>query len=154
MENFLAPAARFMYPELARGELVTAVRPDVAVAFVAARDIGRIAARAFADPAGFAGAEIDLVSDRLTLPQVAQHLARASGRRVYVRNLSPQELARLGYAAGWIETQVWLNAIGERGLADSLGRWGLEPTTFAAWATANAGRLRAEIDAGPEIAAP
>lgn len=45
MENFKPPMASFLYPELRQGRLVTALRPDTRVQFIASGISGRLPRR-------------------------------------------------------------------------------------------------------------
>jgi uncharacterized protein YbjT (DUF2867 family) len=147
MENFIAPKALRMFPDLAQGEIVTAVAARTPVALVAAKDIGAVAAAAFADPKRFAGAVIELAGDLLTLPQVAQTIATATGRPVDARTLPPDKLAARGQSPGWVDSQTWLNTVGYPARPADMAAWGLKPTSLDAWAKAHLPELNASLGA-------
>lgn len=65
---------------LAAGNLQFLMRPDQTMQFIAVRDIGRIAAAAFAAPDRFAGRTLQIAGDALTGAEVGEQLARAIGR--------------------------------------------------------------------------
>jgi uncharacterized protein YbjT (DUF2867 family) len=56
MDNLARPKSGFMFPHLHQGELLTALRPDTQLHFIAAADVGAFAAAAIDDPARWAGA--------------------------------------------------------------------------------------------------
>jgi uncharacterized protein YbjT (DUF2867 family) len=70
---------RFPYP-LAEGARLALVDP---------RDIGRLAARAFADPDRFVGETFELAGDVLTLEELAETFADVLGREVEPVRLDP-----------------------------------------------------------------
>jgi uncharacterized protein YbjT (DUF2867 family) len=133
MENFIPPKAGAMFPDLANGEIVTAVEPDSAIALVAADDIAAAAAIAIGDPGRFAGEPIELAGDWLTLPEIAEILSRTGFGKVTARTMSRAELIERGQFAGWVETQEWMNVVGYPARPEAMLRRGLEPTGFAVW---------------------
>ncbi|MBE7211085.1 MAG: NmrA family NAD(P)-binding protein [Gluconacetobacter diazotrophicus] len=78
---------------LDRGELTFALRPDQPMQFIAADDIGRIAATALSDPDRFAGRTIEIAGDAVTGDQLAAHLSRAAGRLIACRRFPDEVLA-------------------------------------------------------------
>ncbi|OLR92798.1 NmrA/HSCARG family protein [Actinokineospora bangkokensis] len=77
MEILLLPGT-----SLGGGTLTFLNRADQRVQLVAVADIGRVAAAAFADAAGFAGRTIELAGDAASGEQVAAALSEAAGRPV------------------------------------------------------------------------
>lgn len=75
MELLTSPA--FLSPE---GTLTFFQMPDRPMQFIAADDIGRIAAAAFSDRAGFRRRTLDIAGDSLTGDQAAAELTAARGR--------------------------------------------------------------------------
>lgn len=138
MENFAQPKAAWMFPDLANGEIVTAVEPDTRIALVAADDIARVVSMAFADPRALPAEPLELASDWISLPEIAQILTEAGWGRVAARTAPAEELAKRGQHAGWIETQEWLNVVGYPARPELMKGLGLRPTTFAQWAAQEA----------------
>lgn len=137
MENLIAPKALWMFPELAYGRIVTAVESSRPVSFVAADDIGRMAAAAFADPERFSGAIIDLVGEVLTLSQVARILSKAWGEEVWAETHLIEDLTAGRRYLPWVQTQGLINERGFLSRAGDTVAWGLEPTKLFDWAEAN-----------------
>ena len=75
MENFLGSRAQIL-----DGELTGATAPETLNWYIAVGDIGAFAASAFAGPADFVGAEIDLAGDQLSGSQSAEVFSRVMGR--------------------------------------------------------------------------
>jgi uncharacterized protein YbjT (DUF2867 family) len=145
MDNLIAPKAARMFPDLPQGEILTAVAPDTPLALVATEDIGAAAVAAFHAPERFAGAEIELAGDVLTLAQTAQTIGAAAGRSVSARTLTPDALVERGQSPGWVETQQWLNEVGYPARPADMAAFGLAPTTLAGWAVAHRSELIAAL---------
>jgi len=77
MENFTSHTR----PVVTGGELVVslALHPDTPLQLVATRDIGELAALAFADPETFRGRAIIVAGDDLPAAAIAERLGRARG---------------------------------------------------------------------------
>lgn len=136
MENLIAPKAAWMFPDLADGRILTAVNVTTSVAFVAADDIGRVAAAAFADPGRFSGAEIELASEVLTLGEAASVLSAAWDKAVTAETRSPEDVIARGQSPGWVQTQCWMNVAGYPARPEVMRGWGVEPVSLADWAAA------------------
>lgn len=67
---------------LDQGVMTFLMRPDQPAQFIAVRDIGRIVAALFADPARFIGRTIPIASDAVNGEQLAAPLGRAAGRPI------------------------------------------------------------------------
>jgi uncharacterized protein YbjT (DUF2867 family) len=113
MDNLLAPKSRWMYPRLKSGRTIdTAMAPDRPLHWIAAADVGRFAAAAFADPARFDRQEIDLAAEALTMGEVAAIVSATTGKPVAARHFSAAEAIALGNAPGLTESQEWANVEG------------------------------------------
>jgi uncharacterized protein YbjT (DUF2867 family) len=134
MENFVAPKVDFMFPDLARDQLITAFAPSTALALVAAADIGAAAAAAVGSAERFHGHEIELAGDRLTMAEIADVLSKMRGRPVAVRSLSAEAAVAHGLSSGWVSSQVWSNEVGYPATPDDSLRFGLQPTSMRQWA--------------------
>jgi uncharacterized protein YbjT (DUF2867 family) len=89
---------RFPYP-LAEGSRLALVDP---------RDIGRLAARAVADPDGFAGETFELAGEALTLEELAATFADYLGRPVDPVRLTPAEfVAEMGAPPAFERFLAW-----------------------------------------------
>jgi len=138
MENFAQPKAVFMFPDLARRAILTAIAPETRMPLIAADDIGAAAALALAEPERFAGAAIELAGDWLTLGEVADILGRIKGVTITARTLPPADLVARGQHAGWVESQQWQNVVGYPARPAMMEALGLKPIRFADWAGAHA----------------
>lgn len=144
MENFIVPKASGMFPDLANGEIVTAVEPDTRIALVAADDIAATASMAIQDPGRFTDDPIELAGDWMTLPEIAEILSRTGFGEVKARTASRAELLERGQFEGWIETQEWMNFVGYPARPEAMLSRGLVPTGFTAWAQRQAKIMRGQ----------
>jgi uncharacterized protein YbjT (DUF2867 family) len=140
MENFVAPKAARMFPDLAHGRLVTAIFRDTKLALVAAADIGRAVAAALGAPERFAGATLELCSDWLTLDEIASVLRVAWNCECEIVSCAAEDLIAGGQSPGWVQTQEWLNVAGYPARPDHMIARALKPTPFSDWARAHGAR--------------
>ncbi|MEV6208969.1 NmrA/HSCARG family protein [Kitasatospora sp. NPDC051914] len=89
MENY---AGEWTLQGLREGSFVLPMPPERPLALVPARDIGAFAALAITRPAEFAGRRIDIASDALTCPEIAEVLGSATGRPIGFRRLPLAEI--------------------------------------------------------------
>lgn len=94
-QNLIYPQSNSHFPELsAAGVVRTALDLDFAIAQLDARDIGRWAAAAFADPVRFHGKTLDLAAYNHTLRESLRELSVAAGVEIPIESVSTQELER------------------------------------------------------------
>jgi uncharacterized protein YbjT (DUF2867 family) len=92
LENFLAP---WSAPHILDGELLYPLSPHVRVSWVTNEDIGRAAAAAFTLPQA-RGRRLRVAGPAaLTMPEVAEQIGKALGRKVVFRQISGGEYAEL-----------------------------------------------------------
>jgi uncharacterized protein YbjT (DUF2867 family) len=114
-EEILAGRLAFPIPE---GAAFPVVDPD---------DIGRVAARAFADPDRFGGERIELAGEAATLEELADTFASVIGRDV--TPIRPPAESTPSGMAGFLE---WLAERDTADVPDRLRReYGVEPRTLA-----------------------
>ena len=142
MDNFIPPKAAGMFPSLVRGAIDTAMTPQTRLDLIAASDIGRIAAAAFADPARFAGEEIGLAAEALTMAQTAEIISEATGKPVVARSLSPDEAVAAGVNPGFVSSQEWASVEGYKVDIARANSFGIALESFADWAR----RHRSDFD--------
>lgn len=142
LENFLPPKAAFMYPGLERRLIETVMGSDVRLDVVSARDVGRVVAAAFADPVRFAGQEIDLATASVTMPELAQYIAAATGQLVKAVSLPPQSLIENGYSPGVVDNQIWATDEGYQVDLVRAASFGVSLESPAEWASRNRDNFR------------
>ena len=141
MDNFAQPKAKFMFPQLRHGRIVTALRPDTRMQLFAADDVGAFACGAIVDPARFDHCDINLASEALTMTDVAATLSRVLDKHVEAISVSPDEALAAGLFPGWVRSQEWTNEIGYRADIPALARYDVRPTQFEEWVRRHAGEI-------------
>lgn len=91
MENYAGPG-RGLQPH---GTIRTPAPPNVIEQLIAVRDIGVFAALAFADPDRYVGEAFELAGDELTVPEIADAISGALGRRVRYSQIPIAEIRRV-----------------------------------------------------------
>lgn len=128
MENFTT----FSKPS-AEGILMMPMRADKKLAMVALKDIGEFGAAAFMRPNDFLGQAIDLAGDELTMPDVAAHLSKVTGRSIQFQGL-PLEQAEAAMGHDLATMFRWFNEVGYQiNVAALKQTFGIPLTTFAEW---------------------
>ncbi|ROW13635.1 hypothetical protein VPNG_04508 [Cytospora leucostoma] len=114
LQLFQAPVSDYFFPGFKDdGVLRVAFAPHTRIAWLDGRDVGVAAAQAVSEPGGFAGREVDLASEALTIEEMARKLRRALGSEVRVHYYSDEEAAELarGGRAVLITAQRWANEV-------------------------------------------
>ncbi|MCP3731237.1 NmrA family NAD(P)-binding protein [Sphingomonas sp. MG17] len=134
MDNFIPPKSAWMFPGLQDGVINSALRADTRLDLIAAADVGRFAAEAFAAPARFDRQDIDLAADSLTMGEVAATLSRVSGRAIESRALNGAGARAAGSNPGLVESQQWANVEGYQVDLATARSWGVPLESFSDWA--------------------
>lgn len=79
MENLLSPSFK---PGLDAGKLAIALKPETRLQMIAVEDIGRFGRLAFERYTSLNGRAIDIAGDERTMPETAEILGRALGRKI------------------------------------------------------------------------
>ncbi|MBB5410364.1 uncharacterized protein YbjT (DUF2867 family) [Paraburkholderia sp. HC6.4b] len=137
MDNLAEPKAGAMFPHLREGLLLSALLPDARLDWIAADDVGALAASALNDPQRWHGETVPLASERLTMSEVANRLGNVLGAQITALHVSPDEARAKGLAPGWVNAQEWINAVGYRVDIDSLSKRGVQLTPMVDWIDAN-----------------
>jgi uncharacterized protein YbjT (DUF2867 family) len=90
MENYAGPG-RGLQPG---GTIRTPAPPHVVEQLIAVRDIGALAAIAFANPDRYAGEAFELAGDELTIPQIAAAMSTALDRPIRYSQIPIEEIRR------------------------------------------------------------
>jgi uncharacterized protein YbjT (DUF2867 family) len=144
MDNFAQPKAKFMFPHLQQGSIVTALRPDTRMQLIAADDVGAFARAAIVAPERFDHRDIELAVEALTMTEAAAILSRVLGKHVGARSVTADEAIAAGLHKGWVRSQEWTNEVGYRADIGALARYGLPLTRFEDWVRRHAGEISIE----------
>jgi uncharacterized protein YbjT (DUF2867 family) len=130
MDNFLSA---WFKPGIDQGKLMIALKPTTVLQMIAVRDIGKYGLLAFERAEDLNRKEIDLAGDAHTIPQAAQILSNAAGRTITFQPV-PIEQVRKGSEDSAIMLE-WFDRVGySADISGNVKRYGIKPTTLAAWA--------------------
>lgn len=144
MENLAQPAAQFMFPQLRRGEIRTALKTDTRLDMIAADDIGAFAHAALEDPIRFNGRNVDLAGESLTMREVADILSSVLGKNIESVSLHPDEAVAQGMHPSVVNSQDYRNKVGFQVDIEQLKQYGIPLTTFETWARKNSTKIEVE----------
>lgn len=134
MENFIQPRAKYVYPHLEKGEILTSLHPDTKLQLIAADDIGAFATAAFNNPEKYHGKTIDLASEALTMTEVAAKLSNVLGKKIKAVHVSPEEAVAKGLENDWVSMQQWQTEVGYNADIEALKQFPIRLTSFDEWA--------------------
>ena len=104
-ENFLIPAVK---KGIAKGKLVQPVKPDTILQYIAADDLGKIAAIIFENRDMYLGKTISLATEQLSTRQIAQLFTDVLNKPVVYKKL-PALITRLFIGKPVYEMFRWMN---------------------------------------------
>lgn len=130
MDNWLSPWSK---PGIDQGQLMIGLQPDTVLQMIAVADIGRYGRLAFERHEEMNGRAIDIAGDQLTMPQVAEILSEATGRRITFVQIPLAEVRRFGEdVATMLE---WFDRVGYGvDIAALAAGYGIQPLPFRDWA--------------------
>lgn len=132
LQLFLPPVRDFYFPGfLADQTLRVAYAPTTKIAWIDARDVGMVAAQAISQPALFAGREIDLAAEALTIEQVAERVQEALGTKLRVHYYSDEEVesVRNSGLGVVVASQKWANEVPSHDAAKAAEEFHLTPVS-------------------------
>ncbi|MEU7576667.1 NmrA/HSCARG family protein [Streptomyces sp. NPDC041068] len=132
MENLL-PSAGVLFPHGIEGGLVSVLKPWTRLTLVAVDDIGSAAAAAVVAPERFDGVELDLMSDHLSVIEVADVLSRVLGTKVSAPDMTEEEALAAGMPPMG-SSYEWMNVAEQHGRPQHARDLGIPLTSFEAWA--------------------
>jgi len=137
MDNFITPKVAFMFPDLAKGEIVTAWESNAKLQLIAVDDTGAFAAAAFNNPEKFNGQIIDLAGDELTIGEIAESIINVPGKNIHIDYVSEAEAVQKGLHPGFANVQVWNNEVGYNVDIQALKSYSLQVTNFSQYLKKN-----------------
>ncbi len=127
MENLTSPW--FLHGD----KLVTAMKPETALQMIAVEDIGRFGAQAFLRAEQMNRREIDLAGDAATMPQTAEILSEAFGRRIEFVRIPVEEIRK--NSEDFAIMLEWFDRVGYSADIPALEReFGFRPLKLREWA--------------------
>jgi uncharacterized protein YbjT (DUF2867 family) len=113
-------------------KLTTALKPETKLQMVAADDIGKFSAAAFAEADKFQGAEIEYAGDAVTMAEAAAAMSELTGKTITYQQI-PIAAVRAN-SEDFALMLEWFDAVGYAADIPSLeSRWGIRPLTLKQW---------------------
>ena len=138
MHNFHLPVSGSLFPELREKHVLKAAyKPHTTMTILDAADVGKFASAAILNPEKFHEREIDLGVEALTLAQIGDHLAMASGNGISVEFIPEKEALEAAEQNPMYHAQLWANEVGYKVDFDALEQYGIRLTTFAEYLAAH-----------------
>lgn len=129
MENLSSPNFK---PSIDTGTLAIGIKPDTKLQSVAVSDIGKYGALAFEKAAELNGRAIDLASDELTGPQMAQVLSDKLGRPINFFSVPIEQIR--SFSEEYAVMLEWFDAVGyDADITGTALEYGIAPTRFPEW---------------------
>jgi uncharacterized protein YbjT (DUF2867 family) len=131
MDNFLAPWLRMGLEE---GRLTLSIKPNTILQMIDVDDIGRYGAWAFENYQKLNGRAIDIAGDARTMPETAEILSSAIGRKIEFAPTPVEEVRRSSEdMAIMLE---WFDEVGYNvDITATARESGISPTTLPEWAS-------------------
>jgi uncharacterized protein YbjT (DUF2867 family) len=130
MENWLSP---WFKPGIDQGKIMIALAPTTKLQMSNLEDIGKYGFLAFEKHRELNGKALDIASDELIMPEVAQILSNVTGRPFTFEQL-PIEMIRQS-SADFAAMLEWFDRVGYNAdIAGNAKLFNLKPTSFSEWA--------------------
>ncbi len=130
MENWVSP---WFKPAIDEGTLAIGIKPDTRLQMIAVDDIGKYGRLAFEQHETLNGQAIEIASDELTMPQVAEVVSRASGKSVAFYQVPIEQVRE--FSEDFAIMLEWFDRVGYGSdISGNAAKYGIEPTRFEAWA--------------------
>lgn len=127
MENLLSPWF------LNGDSIYSALEPTTVLQMIAVADIGKYAARTFTEAERLNGRAFDIAGDAKTMPEAAEILGRALGRKITYVQIPLAEVRK--NSEDFAIMLDWFNKVGYDADIDGMAReFGITPTRLADWA--------------------
>lgn len=117
MENFVSP---WFKPGLLEGKLKIALKPDTVLQMNALEDIGKFGAIAFENHEKMNGVELDFAGDQLTMPETAEIIGKAMGKKVTFERTPIEEVRK--WSEDFAVMLEWFDRVGYCADIDALGK--------------------------------
>jgi len=133
MENLLSPDN---VSAIGQGQLPLGIKPTTKLQMAAVQDIGKYGKLMFEQPERFNGRGIDIASDELTMPEVAEVLTRVTKHPVSFVQVPVAEIRK--FSEDLAVMLEWFDAVGYNAdIPGNAKEYGISPTSFADWAKAH-----------------
>ena len=122
-----------MFPMLSGGILNTVMVKGAKLHLIAASDVGRFAAAAFAEEGRFHGNEIDMAAEALDADEIAAIISRVTGKTVTARHVTAEAALTAGVFRGVVSSQEWASVEGYKVDIAKADSYGIALESFEPW---------------------
>jgi uncharacterized protein YbjT (DUF2867 family) len=130
MENFLSP---WFKPGIEQGQLQMGIRPNTKLQMIAVKDIGKYGLLAFQKEQQLNGRAIDIAGDAHTMPEAAEIIGKAAGKKVDFMQVPIEEMRK--FSQDYAIMLEWFDRVGYTVDIPALAKeFSIHPTGFAEWA--------------------
>jgi uncharacterized protein YbjT (DUF2867 family) len=130
MENWISP---WFKPYIDQGSLAMGIKPATKLQMIAVADIGRYGLWAFQHAGQLNGRAIDIAGDELTMPETAEIMSAAAGRKITHFRVPIEEVRKA--SEDFAAMLEWFDNVGYDVHIESRAKEsGIVPTRFRDWA--------------------
>lgn len=131
MENW---TSAWFKPAIDEGSLAIGMSPETKLQHIAVADIGKYGKLAFEQWERLDGLAIDIGGDELTGPEAAEIVSQATGRQVEFFQVPIEQVRAM--SEDFALMLEWFDDVGYNAdIEGNAKRYGIEPTSFEAWAS-------------------
>jgi uncharacterized protein YbjT (DUF2867 family) len=131
MDNFVSP---WFKPGLMEGKLKIALKPDTVLQMNAVEDIGKFGVIAFENHEKMNGVELDFAGDQLTMPETAEIIGKAMGKKVIFERTPIEEVRK--WSEDFAVMLEWFDRVGYCADIDALEKnYGCRLVKLSEWVT-------------------
>lgn len=130
MENLVSP---WFKPGIQQGKLMIGLKPSTLLQMIAVDDIGKFGLRAFERQEEMNGVELDLAGDQHTMPETAEVLSKATGKKIEFVQVPIEEVRK--FSEDYAIMLEWFDRVGYNVDISALAtKYGIRLTTLTEWA--------------------
>lgn len=130
MENWISP---WFKPGIDQGKLMIGIRPTTVLQMIAVDDIGKFGLRAFERHQEMNGVALELAGDQHTMPETAEILGKAAGRKIEFVPVPIAEVRK--FSEDYAIMLEWFDRVGyEVDIPGLAHKYGIRLTTLDEWA--------------------
>lgn len=129
MENWLSP---WFKPGIAQGKLMIGLAPATVLQMIAVEDIGKYGLLAFKKHAELNGRALDIAGDEKNMPETAQILSKAAGKKIVFEAVPIEEVRKA--SEDYALMLEWFDRIGyDVDIQVNAKEFGISPTKLEEW---------------------
>ena len=131
MENWLSP---WFKPGIAQGKLMIGMAPATVLQMIAVEDIGKYGLLAFKKHAELNGRALDIAGDEKNMPETAQILSKAAGKKIVFEAVPIEEVRKA--SEDYALMLEWFDRTGYNvDIQANAKEFGIRPTKLEEWAS-------------------